>query len=141
MPRKSSLDIAFPASPTSRITAPDDLEEPARSMFASIVANVRADFFQPVHAPLVASFARALIAEREAHAKLTHEPVTSDGKTSAWLTVWKTEHNAMMTLARSLRLTPSSQYLSPTPSAERAPVPSYYERMSLEGLTDDAERN
>ena len=140
MPRKSSLDIAFPSSQASRLSPPDGLTGPARAMFLDIVTSVRPDFFQPAHRPLLVAYANALVEERVAAGELETNYIV-DGKASPWLAIWQARMRAVTTLARSLRLTPSSQYLSPTPSPERAPVSSYYERMSFEGPSDDVERN
>ncbi|MGX1320507.1 hypothetical protein AB7M17_003960 [Bradyrhizobium sp. USDA 377] len=137
MPRKSSADIAFPASQAERLAPPDDLAGPARLAFLAIVQGVRPDYFRAGHLGLVVSYARLQVAERDAFAEQEREPVI-DGKPSPWLAIWKARHSAMMSLATKLRLTPLSEYTVPTAPKEPPLPPSYFERM---GLLDEDRRD
>ncbi|MBR0809346.1 hypothetical protein JQ636_37945 [Bradyrhizobium japonicum] len=133
MPRRSSLDIAFPERQASRLSPPDDLTGPARTMFLDIVTSVRPDFFQPAHRPLLAAYANALAEERVAAGELEANYIV-DGKASPWLAIWQARMRAVTTLARALRLSPASQH---APEAKEPPPPvSAYERMALEAQRD-----
>ncbi|MHC2625559.1 phage terminase small subunit [Bradyrhizobium huanghuaihaiense] len=139
MPRKSSADVAFPATQEARLTPPDDLAEEPRALFIDIVASVKPGYFEPAHRVLLAEYCEAVCQAKDAGEKLKRDGyLTDDGKPSVLVTVQSNARRASLSLARSLRLTPSSQYVS-SPPAERAPPISYYERQALEHRNGDRE--
>jgi len=139
MPRKSSLDVAFPAGQANRLSPPDDLTGPARAMFLDLVSSVRPDFFQPAHRPLLVAYASALVEERVAAGELEADYIV-DGKASPWLAIWQARMRAVTTLARALRLSPASQCIT-APKEEPLQPLSYYERQALEHQHGDREPN
>ena len=85
--------------------------------------------------PLIAAYAKAIVAERVASGELAAAYVVDD-KPSPWLPIWHAKVRALTTLARMLSLSPGGRV--PTKSPEPHEPTSYYSRMSLEAKRDDA---
>jgi phage terminase small subunit len=133
MPRQSAASLHFPSFiRTERLSPPIDLSPDERALFVSIVATNPADHFRPSDAPLLCSYVRAILLEREAAENLaTQGHVTVDNKPSAWHAILAQATKSMLQLARALKLTPTAR----RPSASRAGKPqqtSYYDQMRLQ---------
>jgi phage terminase small subunit len=136
MPRKSSIDLAFPASSASRVTPPDDLTGAARAMFVDLVLGCRPDHFQNSDIALLVVYSKALVLEKTASAGLQADGFIVDDKPSAWLPILQASTRVISTYSRMLRLNPSARSMSsPAPEAEPGRV-SAYERMALEAERD-----
>jgi phage terminase small subunit len=134
MPRQSAASLHFSSSVirTERLSPPSDLSPDERAIFISLVSTNAADHFRPSDAPLLCSYVRAILLEREAAEHLaTQGHVTFDNKPSAWLAIMAQANKSMLSLARALKLTPTAR----RPSASRAGKPqqtSYYDQMRLQ---------
>jgi phage terminase small subunit len=139
MPRPSQSALGFPATQPERIRAPDDLSSAEKSLFISIVAGCPARHFRVTDAPLVTSFVRAVLAEKEAADHLESEGKVVDGKVNAWFSILMQAQKQVLAMARALRLSP----LSRTPlhqgtlgKKEDRPL-SYYDEMRLRDVEED----
>jgi hypothetical protein len=118
-----------------RIAPPDDLTGPARELFLDLVQAVRPRHFQPCDIPLLSSYARAIVIEREA-ALMIQDNIK--GATLAVIRVQQMAFQVVHRLAIRLRLSPQGR--QPTLSnANTKPSNnhSYYDRMRLMGIDDD----
>ena len=71
MPRRSAASLHFPAvTRVERLQAPPDLSQDERALFVGIVATNPADHFRASDLPLLCSYVRAILLEREAAAHL-----------------------------------------------------------------------
>jgi hypothetical protein len=143
MPRQAAAATGF-ATGTSGTTRmllkpPDDLDQLERAEFVSLIVGAPPSHFLPSDVPLVACYAKAIVAERVAAGELAAAYVV-DGKPSPWLAIWQAKIRAATTLARMLSLSPGGRVASKPAEAE--PV-SYYSRLALEmkDNEDPAERN
>jgi hypothetical protein len=121
MPRQAAAAQAFTVNGSTRamLKPPDDLAP---------------SHFLPSDVPLIAAYAKAIVAERVASGELAAAYVIDD-KPSPWLPIWQAKVRALTTLARMLSLSPGGRVAS-KPSDEQ-PI-SYYEKMALlEGRRDD----
>jgi hypothetical protein len=118
----------------TRIAPPPDLEGPARSQFLDISLACRPDHFDRVDVPLLARYARALIAEQKAADELERASVIDD-RPSPWLAVWVARMHVVTVLSRLLKVNPAARQSSPA-SEDAAPPISAYERMALEAQRD-----
>ncbi|WP_441259612.1 hypothetical protein AB7008_23635 [Bradyrhizobium sp. 521_C7_N1_3] len=137
MPRQAAAAATFAANNSTRelLKPPDDLDQLERAEFVSLVVGAPASHFLPSDLPLLAAYAKAIVAERIAAGELAAAYVI-DGKPSPWLPIWQGKVRALTTLARMLSLSPGGRVPSKFPT-EAEPV-SYYTRMSLlEGRRDD----
>jgi phage terminase small subunit len=137
MPRQSAASLHFSGvTRTERLQPPADLQPSERMIFLDIVNACKADHFRPSDAPLLCSYVRAILLEREAAEHLATQGIVSvDNKPSAWLAVLAQANKSMLSLARALKLTPTAR----RPSASRAGKPvtmNYYDRMRLEESGD-----
>jgi hypothetical protein len=116
---------------------PEDLDQIERIEFANLIAGAPPSHFLPSDVPLIAAYAKAIVAERVAAGELAAAPVVSSpsgDRPSPWLAVWQAKVRALTTLARMLSLSPGGRV--PTKSNEPALPVSYFERMSLERGND-----
>jgi phage terminase small subunit len=88
---------------------PPDLTEAEKQVFTSIVAAVDQTHFQPSDLPLIASYATAIVAEREAVEHLRREGWVVAGRPSPWLSVKKESHREVIALSLRLRLSPQGR--------------------------------
>jgi hypothetical protein len=107
---------------------PEDLDQLERVEFANLIAGAPPSHFLPSDVPLLACYAKAIVAERVAAGELQAAYIVDD-KPSPWLPVWQAKVRAVTTLARMLSLSPGGRVASKP--AEAAPV-SYYSRLALE---------
>jgi hypothetical protein len=108
---------------------PDDLDQIERVEFTSLITGAPASHFLPSDVPLIAAYAKAIVAERVASGELAAAYVIDD-KPSPWLPIWQAKIRALTTLARMLSLSPGGRVPSKLTEPD-APV-SAYTRMALE---------
>jgi phage terminase small subunit len=132
MPRRSAASLHFPnLSRVDRLSPPLDLSQDERTVFLDVIATTPADHFHPSDAPLLATYCRQILLEREAASHLATGGHVIDGKPNAWVAIQLQASKAMLQLARALKLTPTAR--RPTASSRAKPQQlSYYERMRLE---------
>src|SRR4051794_27468118 len=106
MPRKSSAALQFASGTASRIRPPDDFDGDARKLFVDLGVACRPDHFTDSDIPLLARYARALVAEKLAADELERASVVDD-RPSPWLAVWQARMRSITTLSRMLRLNPA----------------------------------
>jgi phage terminase small subunit len=135
---KSSAELSTRAAyvrPLERLRPPADLSGDGRQLFLDIVLACEPMQFRASDLPLLSAYVRSVEMERAASAHLEAEGHVIDGKPSPWLAVLAQSLKAMSTLSHRLRLSPQGR--SPTnPKRPQAGV-SYYDRMRLEGQSDD----
>src|SRR5262249_28598230 len=138
MPRQSAAAAEFATGDIGTrhlLRPPEHLNDEERREFADLVVGAPARHFLASDLPLVAAYARAIVAERTAAAKLAADPVWG-AVASPWLQIWTAKVRAMTTLGRMLSLNPAGRV--PSLSLKPAEPVSYYERMSLlEGRRDE----
>ena len=83
----------------------------------------------PSDVPLLAAYAKAIVAERVASGELAAAYVVDD-RPSPWLPIWQAKVRALTTLARMLSLSPGGRVAS-KPAESHEPV-SYYSKLALE---------
>ena len=134
MPRRSAASLHFPAfTRVERLTPPPELSPDERALFIDIVSATPADHFRASDLPLICSYARAILLEREAAAHLAAQGhVSIDNKPSAWLGIQTQACKTMLSLARALKLTPTARRPSQSRAGKPQPPTSYYDRMRLE---------
>jgi hypothetical protein len=138
MPRQAAAAAGFATGTNGTrmlLRPPDDLDQIERVEFANLIAGSPPNHFLPSDVPLIAAYAKAIVAERVASGELAAAYVVDD-KPSPWLPIWQAKVRALTTLARMLSLSPGGRVPS-KPSDER-PIISHYERMALEARRDDA---
>ena len=132
MPRKSAASLRFPdIVRTERLSPPADLDASERQIFLDIVGTVAADHFRPSDLPLLSTYVRAIVREREASEQLAQGVVSIDNKLSSWVTVQAQALKQMMSLARMLKLTPLARRSNPSRPGKPQQL-SYYDQMRLE---------
>jgi hypothetical protein len=141
MPRQAAAAAGF-ATGTSgtrmQLKAPDDLDQLERIEFANLIMDAPASHFVPSDVPLLAAYAKAIVAERVAAGELAAAPVVSSpngDRPSPWLPVWQAKVRALTTLARMLALSPGGRV--PSKSPEPQEPTSYYSRLALEHHRED----
>src|SRR4051812_46305466 len=100
MPRQSAAARPFAANGSTRslMQPPADLDALERQEFVALVLGTRPDHFVPSDLPLLACYAKAIVAERRAASELDRAPVVSSptgDKASAWLVVWQAKCRAV----------------------------------------------
>jgi phage terminase small subunit len=139
MPRASraSLTVLHPnvSGRVPRLSPPDHLNEAEKQAFRALVSAVPASHFRPSDEPLLCEYCVAVIAAREAAARMTETGgmVTSEGVINRWFAVHEKLARRMAVFAMRLRLTPASR-TRPESVARRAGYtrPSYYDHMDDE---------
>src|SRR6478672_9850250 len=97
MPRRSAASLHFPAfTRVERLTPPPELSPDERALFIDIVSATPAGHFRASDLPLICSYARAILLEREAAAHLAAQGhVSIDNKPSAWLGIQGVQDDAV----------------------------------------------
>jgi hypothetical protein len=136
MPRPNSFSASALGTSAERITPPADLTGPARDLFLDLVMACRPAHFQQADAPLLASYARAVIIEKEA-ALLIQNDIA--GVSSTIIKVQQAMHGTMHRLAVRLRISPQSRQPTISPGSNTKPSNnhSYYDRMRLMEVDDE----
>jgi phage terminase small subunit len=129
MPRPGSYGAVLPIE--ERVAPPANLKGPAKDLFCSIVLAAKPSHFLPVDVPLLASYCKAVIVERDAMEKI-HGDISN--ATPAVMKVQRLAHTTMFRLSRSLRISPIGRHptLSSTNDFKASTSMSYYDRMELE---------
>jgi phage terminase small subunit len=91
--------------------------------------------FLPSDLPLVAAYARAIVADEDAAKMLREQGQVVKGKPNPWLVVKEKAHKEMISLSLRLRLSPQGRTQNPPKPAEQL---SYYERMRMERKDEEA---
>jgi phage terminase small subunit len=124
-------------TPASRLAPPKHLPERARQIFVDLVLACKPDWFTPSDLPLLARYCEASALAEQAAAAMAGEPVTANGKPSAWVSVHAQMTKALCGLSMRLRLSPQARQ----PNRPTRPVQtSYYDRLKLEGRYDQDRR-
>jgi hypothetical protein len=136
MPRQAAASAGFATGTNGTrmlLKAPDDLDQIERGVFADLIIGAPPNHFLPSDVPLLAAYAKAIVAERIASGELAAAYVVDD-KPSPWLPIWQAKVRALTTLARMLSLSPGGRVPSKSPEASE-PV-SAYSRLALEAQRD-----
>jgi hypothetical protein len=136
MPRQAAAAAGFATGTNGTrllLRPPEDLDQLERVEFANLITGAPANHFLPSDVPLLAAYAKAIVAERVASGELAAAYVV-DGKPSPWLPIWQAKVRALTTLARMLSLSPGGRV--PTKSPEATEPTSYYSRLALEHRDD-----
>jgi hypothetical protein len=131
MPRQAAAAAGFATGTNGTrmlLRPPGDLDQLERVEFANLITGAAANHFLPSDVPLLAAYAKAIVAERVASGELAAAYVVDD-RPSPWLPIWQAKVRALTTLARMLSLSPGGRVASK--SAEHEPV-SYYSKLALE---------
>jgi hypothetical protein len=137
MPRQAAAAAGFATGTNGTrmlLRPPDDLDQIERVEFANLIAGSPPSHFLPSDVPLLACYAKAIVAERVAAGELQAAYIVDD-KPSPWLPIWQAKVRALTTLARMLSLSPGGRVASKP--ADEPPV-SYYSKLALEMKRDDA---
>ncbi len=142
MPRQAAAAQGFSVNGSTRaqILPPSDLNALEKQEFIAVVTGSPANHFLPADIATLASYARAVVAERRAAGELDREPVVSSPKgdrPSPWLSVWLGQLRACTTLARRLNINPAGR-VALKPAEPEAPMSYFAKQRPLEGRDDDA---
>jgi phage terminase small subunit len=134
MPRQAAAAQGFAANGSTRslLKPPDDLDQLERTEFVALITGAPPSHFLPSDVPLLAAYAKAIVAERVAAGELAAAYVVSSpngDRPSPWLPIWQAKVRSLTTLARMLGLSPGGR-LPSKPTDE--PKVSVYEKMALE---------
>jgi hypothetical protein len=136
MPRQAAAAAGFATGTNGTrmlLRPPEDLDQLERVEFANLITGAPANHFLPSDVPLLAAYAKAIVAERVASGELAAAYVVDD-KPSPWLPIWQAKVRALTTLARMLSLSPGGRV--PTKAPEATEPTSYYSRLALEQHDD-----
>ena len=114
MPKKSAAELQTPKSkekPLPRVLLPGrHVPEPAKAIFAEIVASVGEGHLQPVDRPLLEQLAVAIHVARELAAVIERDGVlTQTGKVSMAVRTLKSQQALIGQLCSRARLTPQNR--------------------------------
>ena len=132
MPRQAAVAVGFATGTNGTrmlLRPPEDLNQLERVEFANLITGAPANHFLPSDVPLLAAYAKAIVAERVASGELAAAYVVDD-RPSPWLPIWQAKVRALTTLARMLSLSPGGRVAS-KPADSHEPV-SYYSKLALE---------
>ncbi|HKQ14443.1 MAG TPA: P27 family phage terminase small subunit [Steroidobacteraceae bacterium] len=123
MPRESVSSLAAPRidGKPLPLLAPVDMSAPARAIWDSVVAAVRAEHFHASDLPLLRSYCEASALADQAAAELAAHGAVVDGKLSPWLAVHEKATRTQNTMAVRLRLCPSARNDPKTTGRKRPP--------------------
>ena len=132
MPRQAAAAAGFATGTSGTrmlLRPPEDLDQLERVEFANLISGAPPSHFLPSDVPLLAAYAKAIVAERVASGELAAAYVVDD-RPSPWLPIWQAKVRALTTLARMLSLSPGGRVAS-KPAESHEPV-SYYSKLALE---------
>lgn len=121
--------VPRPDGQPERLKPPSNLTEAERAAFVSVVSACDRRHFVASDMPLVAAYARAIVADELAAKMLREQGQVVKGKANAWLVVKEKAHREMISLSLRLRLSPQGRAQHPPKPAEKL---SYYDRMRME---------
>ena len=104
MPRQAAAAAGFATGTNGTrmlLRPPADLDQLERVEFANLITGAPANHFLPSDVPLLAAYAKAIVAERVASGELAAAYVVDD-RPSPWLPIWQAKVRALTTLARML---------------------------------------
>jgi len=134
----TTTDVTPYGSGSARVRPPAELGEPETRAFLDLVTACPATQFTRADIPLLARWAELTVMCEQARGELAVQGmVTADGKVSPWFSIHAQATKALSGLALRLRLGPQSR-AQRAPKKTVGPV-SYFERMELEGVRDDAD--
>jgi len=141
MPRQAAASAGFAANGSTRelLKPPEDLDKLERVEFVNLIAGTRPDHFGVSDVPLIAAYAKAIVAERVASGELAAAYVVSGpsgDRPSPWLPIWQAKIRSLTTLARMLGLSPGGR-LPSKPTEPEAPMSYYAKQRLLEGRDDE----
>jgi len=122
--------VSRPDGQPERLKPPSNLTAAEREAFISVVSVCDRRHFLPSDMPLLAAYARAIVADEDAAKMLREQGQVVNGKPSPWLVVKEKAHREMISLSLRLRLSPQGRAQHP-PKPE-APAMSYFERARME---------
>ena len=123
--------------PPPRLTAPPELTETERRVFADIVGACEPEHFRASDLPLLTAYCRAVVLEQQSAREYAKAPVVGN-QISAWSIVHANALKSMIALSLRLRLSPQGR--AKAVSTKRPMQLSYYERAALmEGQRDEVE--
>jgi hypothetical protein len=134
MPRQAAASRPYAVNGSTRamLQPPADLDELEKAEFVSLVLGAPPSHFVPSDLPLLACYAKAIVAERVASGELAACPVVSSpngDRPSPWLPIWQSKVRALSVLGRLLALNPAGRV--PTKSEPLEPI-NHYSRIALE---------
>jgi hypothetical protein len=119
-----------------RLRPPESLSGAQRVAFVDLVTSCPATQFEPADIPLLARWAElSTMAEMAAVELQASGLLAPDGKPSPWFRIHLEATKALSGLALRLRLGPQSR--APRAPKTKTTTVSYYERMTLEGISRD----
>ena len=123
-----------------RLRPPRSLGELEKRAFIDLICAVPSTQFRPSDLPLLCRWAELnVMAEQAAGELQAHGMVGTDGKPSAWFTVYHQSVKALSLLAMRLHLAPQSRGHA-APKTQPGPV-SYYDRLTIEAADGDAQQS
>lgn len=133
MPRQSHASLSYPSTltRTERVGVPPELDDNTRAVFLSIVNSAPAHAFTESDTPLLSAYAASILIEREAAQKLAEQNlVTDSNKINAWVAVHHDAVKTMLSLARTLRVTPRARKPYQDQPSRASRQASYYDLMN-----------
>jgi phage terminase small subunit len=132
-----TTDVVSFGAGNQRLRPPPSLGEPEKQAFIDLVTTTDPKQFRPSDLPLLCRWAELTVMAEQAAGELqAGGMVTADGRVSPWFTIHQQATKSLTGLALRLRLGPQSR--APRAPKTKAATISYYERMTLEGVSRDA---
>ena len=94
----------------ARLTPPDTLSKPAKTVYAHTVNSVDPAHFSEVDAPLLEAYAQSAALATEAAQRLDADGAVVEGKPSPWLAVSEKAIKQLVALSARLRICPQSRF-------------------------------
>ena len=132
-----TTDVVPFGAGNERLRPPPSLGKPEKQAFLDLVTTTDPKQFRPSDLPLLCRWAELTVMAEQAAGELqAGGMVTADGRVSPWFTIHQQATKSLTGLALRLRLGPQSR----TPKAPKTKpgAVSYYDRMTLEGVSRDA---
>ena len=129
VPTAALAVVPRPDGSPERLKPPSSLTPAEREAFIFVVSACDRRHFLPSDTPLLAAYARAIVADEEAAKMPREHGSVLNGKPNPWLMVKEKAHKEIIALSLRLRLSPQGRAQQPPKPAEKL---SYYERMRME---------
>ena len=132
-----TTDVVPFGAGNERLRPPPSLREPEKQAFLDLVTTTDPKQFRPSDLPLLCRWAELTVMAEQAAGELqAGGMVTADGRVSPWFTIHQQATKGLTGLALRLRLGPQSR--TPKAPKTKPAAVSYYDRMTLEGVSRDA---
>ena len=132
-----TTDVVPFGAGNERLRPPPSLREPEKQAFLDLVTTTDPKQFRPSDLPLLCRWAElTVMAEKAAGELQAGGTVTADGRVSPWFAIHQQATKSLTGLALRLRLGPQSR--TPKAPKTKPAAVSYYDRMTLEGVSHDA---